>query len=395
MENENSLDIVLPEVGSKSQIGVYLKIVFIPIIVFAVFLLGFLGLISLKVELHSILMLGILLFIALLAARHNAEYATCIFEKNKENFRSNLKNFIMNTLFAIGSKRKSNASFDSFVSEYSQNIRNDNYASVMAGIFPMLGILGTFISIAISMPNFSSSNIDALEGEIAQLLGGVGTAFYVSIFGIFLAIWWIYFEKKGISKFEKLIEKYKSATKAFFWSKDEISLEFMSELIEKNAKLNSLVENGIKKDFSHKISLEVEKKFENFSNMLDLESESLKNSSLHLEKTHEIVERTNKIYQDLNLNYDKILSSIGKLGNDIVTIQNSLSSQYKEIFNLAEAKSNNLDKNISVLASEISDFTQNLREISDEIKQYRKKSSLLDDKEILKELKKSLNSDEI
>ena len=51
--------------------------------------------------------------------------------------------------------------------------------------FPTLGILGTFISIALSMPDFTSNNIVALDSEITKLLSGVGTAFYVSIYGIF------------------------------------------------------------------------------------------------------------------------------------------------------------------------------------------------------------------
>ena len=46
------------------------------------------------------------------------------------------------------------------------------------------------------MPDFSSGNTTALEQEISLLLGGVGTAFYVSIFGIFLSIWWTFFLKK-------------------------------------------------------------------------------------------------------------------------------------------------------------------------------------------------------
>ncbi|WP_199774320.1 MotA/TolQ/ExbB proton channel family protein, partial [Campylobacter jejuni] len=76
---------------------------------------------------------------------------------------------------------------------------------------------GTFISIALSMPNFSSSDTAALEQEIALLLSGVGTAFYVSIYGIFLALWWMFFEKFGKSKIERLLNRQKNSTSGFFW----------------------------------------------------------------------------------------------------------------------------------------------------------------------------------
>lgn len=68
------------------------------------------------------------------------------------------------------------------------------------------------------MPHFSSTNINSLEAEIAQLLGGVGTAFYVSIYGIF----WLcggYILKKGLSRFESIIYRYKNVTKNFFLGK--------------------------------------------------------------------------------------------------------------------------------------------------------------------------------
>lgn len=60
------------------------------------------------------------------------------------------------------------------------------FASIGSAIFPMMGILGTFISIAFSMPNFSSSDTAALEQEIADLLSGVGTAFMFQFMEFFL-----------------------------------------------------------------------------------------------------------------------------------------------------------------------------------------------------------------
>ena len=93
MENRSSevLDLTLPENNERSQIGVYLKIVFVPIAIFVVFLLGFLKVIDFKVELHSIVMMAVLLVIALVLARHNAEYGCCAFESRIDNFKKELK----------------------------------------------------------------------------------------------------------------------------------------------------------------------------------------------------------------------------------------------------------------------------------------------------------------
>lgn len=72
------------------------------------------------------------------------------------------------------------------------------------------------------MPNFSSSDTAALEQEIALLLSGVGTAFYVSIYGIFLALWWMFFEKFGKSKIERLLNRQKNSTSGFFGQKKSL-----------------------------------------------------------------------------------------------------------------------------------------------------------------------------
>ncbi|MFY4744073.1 MotA/TolQ/ExbB proton channel family protein, partial [Aliarcobacter butzleri] len=84
---------------------------------------------------------------------------------------------------------------DDFFQDYPSNIRNTTLSSIASGIFPTLGFLGTFISIALSMPDFTAGTTQALESVITVLLGGVGTAFNVSIYGIFLSICCIFFEK--------------------------------------------------------------------------------------------------------------------------------------------------------------------------------------------------------
>ena len=119
MEHSNNevLDITLPEARERSLAGVFFKITALPIAVFAVFLLGYLGLIGLKVEMHSILMLAVLLIIALVLARHNAEYGCSNFENNIDDFKSELKNYIVVNLLSIGGKKKSDAQFDLFVDE--------------------------------------------------------------------------------------------------------------------------------------------------------------------------------------------------------------------------------------------------------------------------------------
>ena len=94
--------------------------------------------------------------------------------------------------------------------------------SIASSLFPMLGILGTFTAIAISMPDFSSSNEAALNHEISLLLSGIGTAFYASIYGIFLSIVWSFFEKRGLSKVDEDSHELHDVYSSYIWSPSEL-----------------------------------------------------------------------------------------------------------------------------------------------------------------------------
>jgi biopolymer transport protein ExbB/TolQ len=119
-------------------------------------------------------------------------------------------------------KTKSTLHVKEFISEYYQDIRNDNFARVASSVFPMLGILGTFIAIALSMPDFSVQDLGSLDREISLLLSGIGTAFYASIYGIMLSLIWTYFEKRGIAKVDRQIYDLEKLYSKRVWKNSEL-----------------------------------------------------------------------------------------------------------------------------------------------------------------------------
>ena len=332
--------------SSPTLFGVYAKIVFAPLLVFFIFLLGFFGVINLKVEAHSILMMGILLFIALILAFHNGEFGRKKFEIRSGEFEHGLEKFISSNYLKIADEERANAKFEDFVDEFSTTLRNQNYASVAAGIFPMLGILGTFISIAISMPQFSSSDINSLEKEIAQLLGGVGTAFYVSIYGIFLALWWIYFEKKGISRFARRVSRYKEKTKGYFWNKDSITQTYLKEISYKNSIIINSFKEMIKSDFSESLNLAIKHKFTNLQEILNYENENL---NLNLQKIK-------LLNENLYLAQNNIANNFGEFTDEIHKFNSSL-------VKFADKISQNQSENNEILKSELKSFLVDFKEI--------------------------------
>jgi len=218
----------------------------VPAVLYVLLLaVAYLDIVSINVETHSVVIILIILLIFMLFIIHNAWYAFSHFRNNLSSVIDKVEEYLVSNQLTINGTTKSYGNIDTFFDEHADSVRNDNFASVAASMFPTLGILGTFIAIAISMPDFSVESQEALEGEISLLLSGIGTAFYASIFGIFLSLWWTFFEKRGITKIENEIDEIKSYYRTKIWNNEEIKLvTFLQERVQKEVlfeKLESIV----------------------------------------------------------------------------------------------------------------------------------------------------------
>ena len=260
----------------------------IPTFIFIIIILGYLEKFPLKVEIHSVILIGFIYFIYLFFVRHNAYYASCKFKTNYQDLALNLKDYINNNSLSIGDTTKANGSVDDFLKDFTSNLRNTNFSSIASGVFPTLGILGTFISIAYSMPDFSSGTSSALEKEISLLLGGVGTAFYVSIYGIFLSLWWTFFEKIGMSRFEHDSFVIKENTKTFFWTKIDIESINIKSNLENFQRMTEIFEQITSKDILENINESIEKRVTLIENILEKEKELSSSISNNVKNNEEL-----------------------------------------------------------------------------------------------------------
>ncbi|MBZ7931515.1 hypothetical protein H2268_04420, partial [Campylobacter sp. RM12910] len=125
VKSDEIAELILPESKERKGYFVYLKIIFIPALLYFLILLGYFHVINFEVELHTVIMTGIIFFVALIFARHNSEYAYSIFEQQKDEFKQALKRYIMKHFLAIGKDTKSNANFDDFAYSYIKETRNE------------------------------------------------------------------------------------------------------------------------------------------------------------------------------------------------------------------------------------------------------------------------------
>ena len=307
----------------------------VPTLLFILVILCYFGVLPLKVEIHSVILIGAIYFIYLFFIRHNAYFVACKFRTLYADLQIALLDYINNNLLTIAQTSKANGSVDDFLQDYTSNLRNSNFSSIASGIFPTLGILGTFISIALSMPDFSSNNIVALDSEITKLLSGVGTAFYVSIYGIFLSIWWIFFEKFGLSRFHHDSYIIKESTKNFFWTKIDIESIHIKSNIDNFSSMSKIFEELTSSQAMYDINRSIEQRAKSLDELLQ------KEYMLSLRIDENIA------------NFEKLASAVEKLSLQ----SNSQTIIFKDV-------SENLNKNIIELNSHMNNLSsENLKAI--------------------------------
>ncbi|MFV0230389.1 hypothetical protein OBJ94_08170 [Empedobacter falsenii] len=87
-----------------------------------------------------------------------------------------------------------------YINKRTTENNNEHLFDFIPNLFPTLGILFTFLGIAIGLWNFDSNNI---EKSIPELMNGLKTAFLVSIFGVALLVgfsFWTNIKKKKLEE---------------------------------------------------------------------------------------------------------------------------------------------------------------------------------------------------
>ena len=350
-------------------------IVLLPLLFLVGLSLGYAGLIPLQVELHTLGIISFIFLVFLSFVRHNANYAAChmrgTFSRMEEKLQSELR---ANALTIMG-KTKSTLHIKDFMEEYYKDIRNDNFARVASSVFPMLGILGTFIAIAISMPDFTVKDLNALDKEISILLSGIGTAFYASIYGIALSLIWTYFEKRGNSKVDKNLYDLEKLYDARVWKKAElIKHEHMqSEL--KDQEIVKTLKETFNMDFIKEMNEQYLKNFtsivnnttESFTHLNDNIREASSELRDTLSRIHERKESVNAV-EVIKENIEGFNANAQNLKETMSHFDNTVDYTFKKI----DTEIGQVVEKLSTFASLISEQNYMIIEKMDKLKEDEK-----------------------
>ena len=167
------------------------------------------------------------------------------------------------------------------------------------------------------MPDFSSQTSAVLEREISLLLGGVGTAFYVSIYGIFLSIWWIFFDKTGLSKFEKVINSIKLQTKSLFWDKEEIEQTYFQKSMENFEKLNQVFNNFAHDELIENMNKTMTQRVKMFDEIISLEQNVVRSATTQMSESLKITSQSQEINNKIMADFRDMMSAYQKSSQKI------------------------------------------------------------------------------
>ncbi len=348
----------------------YFTILLLPLLFFLSLLAAYLGQLPLKIEIHTLIIIGFILFIFIFFIKHNAWYSFCKFKNSFEDILSSVENYLAKNQLSINNQTKSFGNIEIFFDDYVKQIRNDNFASVASSVFPTLGILGTFIAIAISMPDFSVQSQDALNKEITILLSGVGTAFYASIYGIFLSLLWIFFEKRGLSKIQDNIFNEIQTYKNKIWTNEEISLL-------------SIIENqNNTKELTNKLQIVMSS---SYVEQLDKVSNEKLNTIKTLNEEHKKLENllftryTNivDLFEQSSQKQDLLISNFEKLHNQIIKNSTQSSRSFEDYVKHSTA----LKSEIYTVLSSFQLISSDLRNFGQELIQDNLSKSIKDEQQ--------------
>lgn len=352
----------------------FIVIATIPTLFFILLGLGYINIIPLNVPIHSLGVIGFILFIFLLFVKHNANYSICKMKSSLANLQTALQQELEKNSLTIENEQKSILDLSKFFKRYFADIRNDNFVSVASSIFPMMGILGTFVAIAISMPNFSVTDTQALDHEISLLLSGIGSAFFASIYGILLSLIWTYFEKRGLSKIDMLFTRLENEFSSYIWSQEELLIyKYTQYDLKENRFISALKETfniGFIKDLNQEhisnytsIMQETNNNFTSLTKNLQNVSSELRASLDEIDKSTGAIQAQESIHKAL-LDFNTSTQSFEKTTKIFsAQLNNSLNRTFDKI-----------DTEIGEIVIKLADFATHVslesREVQDSIAKY-------------------------
>ena len=176
---------------------------------------------------------------------------------------------------------------------------------------------------------------------------------YMAFFSLFGGY---YFDKAGISAFEKSINHIRNSTKSLFWSKEEIEQTYFQKSMENFERLNSVFDNFAKDEIIENMSRTLNQRIEMFSEIIELEQKSISQTSKIMNDNLNIAKQAQNTQEEFFKEFKAMITEaketslrLEKSNLSLEHIANSLQSKEENLAQIADALKNINSENLEQL----------------------------------------------
>lgn len=215
------------------------------------------------------------------------------------------------------------------------------FCQILPGLMTAMGILGTFLGLAIGLTNFDFSSSQSLGESIQVFISGINIAFYTSIYGIVISIYMNSFYNSVEERFEEKLMKLEKCFDKLGMNQSEQSM-WARLYEEERSQTRSL--DQLNKEFASHLANVLGERLSKSFNMTNSNIQNLMG---------QIHERENSALEQM-------------AGSFLKNLNSSIQSDYAS---MAETVGN-LEKNFQTLGESVGYLSQWQKEMTDEIRKF-------------------------
>ena len=223
---------------------------------------------------------------------------------------------------------------------------------VGAGISVSIGVLGTFVGLAVGLSELYIEDTEALRSGIGSLLGGMKVAFYTSVLGVTLSLFWTLFDRIISSKLDANLDWHSERLDCLLSTDDEALYLHRLEKISRSQAdhLKTLLTDAMEKAMMPVVSTlqqshgQISDAFGQLSDQFVSLHEGMSVQSKLLEYQVELTKNnsndvTERLVQQITGGTEQTIANFGNLINDTQGMQHQMMQTVQQVVtNFAESE---------------------------------------------------------
>ncbi len=236
--------------------------------------------------------------------------------------------------------------------------------SQVPGVMTGLGILGTFIGLSLGLQNFNTGTTAQITGSIEPLMNGIKVAFHTSIYGMVFSLVFNYVYKRRLDAAEAALDMFlRNFRKYVLPDTEKEGINTLIELQEQQAKAILALTEALTVKLPEGLQTYLDPRLDHLDDTID--SFSRMATRNQMDQMERIV---NKFLAEMNNTLGSSFSSLSKVVNQCLYLQEANEEKLKEIYTKNAASAEGMKKTVE----EMQQVADRLKDVSTSVEKYVK-----------------------